>query len=323
MTSHPRDTYTNSVYALATINKTGASTLVVDGGRRRCQHLGIAAAGAADQYAFQWANTLVGNPRQAPSLEITLGPLSLRFNSPARLAIAGAEATIKLNGIDRHCWSSFSVNAGDRLDIGYATAGLRYYLAIGGGFITERLFDSCTPLEADGSNHYLQAGETLQYRSDEGAATYKTFANASQSANLHKMTPWQLRPNYAAQLTLTLIPGYQFKQFSREAIRSLLKGEYVIGKDSNRMGYRLEGESLDVSSKPMTSEGIAYGSVQVPSNGQPIVLLNDRQTIGGYPKLGCVSARDCYALAQCRPGQSVRFSLDNPLPEKTFQSPPS
>jgi len=302
MTSH---------FALATVDKTGAANLLVDGGRRRCQHLGIAAAGAADQYAFQWANTLVSNPRQAPSLEITLGPLGLTFHAYTRVAIAGAETTLKLNGVYRYCWSSFSVMAGDRLEIGYAKTGLRCYLAIEGGFISAPLFDSCTPLESDGSNHYLQAGDSLQYQPSENTEATTALLKASQPSSLHKMTPWQLRPNYAAPLTLTLIPGYQFKQFSHAAICSLLNSEYVIGKDSNRMGYRLEGESLSVDTTPMMSEGIAYGSVQVPSNGQPIVLLNDRQTIGGYPKLGCITARDCYALAQCRPGQSVRFSLGN------------
>lgn len=286
-----------------TFEKSGPLTLVQDLGRSGGQQLGFAPSGAADQHAFQWANQLLKNPENTPVFEITLGPVALTFSAPTRIALTGANAEVTLDDRPVYPWSSARVTAGARLIIKPPKAGLRTYLSIAGGFQTPTLFNSasCVPKEPIPTpmNRAIITGDTFYYK--------PLSEEALSVRNL--MAPFQAQPDHTQLLTLKVRPCYQFSKFSEEAIKTLTTETYSVSQLCDRMGYRLSGAPITFPGNLEWSEGIALGSIQIPPNGQPIVLLRDRQTIGGYPKIGTVTAEGCDALSQRRPGQLVKFSL--------------
>lgn len=276
------------------IIKPGPYTLLVDSGRRLCQHFGLAAGGAADIHSYEWCNQLLGNPPNTPALEIAAGPFAAEFLFQGHAALCGAEHSAKLNGKPVHNWSSFSVTPGDTLQLGYAQSGVRSYLSVGGVWNVDTLFDSCQRVNDDGSARPIKAGEHIHF-------------SALKQLKLNKMTPWNQIPDDDSALCLPVRPSYQFHRFPEDQRQAMIDGHYTISPQSNRMGYRLQGPVVHWPATGIESEGIALGAVQIPPDGQPIVLLNDRQTIGGYPKIGCVEASACSRLTQRRPGQKVSF----------------
>ncbi|PCK08306.1 MAG: allophanate hydrolase, partial [Alteromonadaceae bacterium] len=204
---------------------------------------------------------------------------------------------IKLNETRINAWQNIDIKPGDRLAIAPPQHGLRTYIAVTGGFKAV----SNTGAE---SSHWQQNRDLNLDKHNQIFYDENCFKRLTSDA-----TPARFIPNYDAPLTLQLIPAYQYEQFSEQAINTLLTQKYTISPMSNRMGYRLQGEPITFCEEALLSEGIAYGSVQIPPNGQPIVLLKDRQTIGGYPKLGCISQQDCFKLGQRRPGQEITFTL--------------
>jgi len=288
---------TNTTPAIAHIRRPGPLCLLVDQGRVNCQHFGLCSGGAVDAYAYSWANKLLGNKPAAAALEITLGPAEIHFEQNTQIALCGAKNSATLNNKALIPWSSHRIHAGDTLKIAMAKSGLRSYLSIKGGFIATPYFGSRAPLSEHGTEIPLTKGERLYYAEDDA------------KDSTHKTAHWQAIPSYQKELTLCLYPCYQYSAFSAAAINTLQNSSYAISAQSNRMAYCLKGQEVVWGKTDIVSEGIAFGSVQIPPNGQPIVLLTDRQTIGGYPKIGCVKADDCYALAQRRPGQYVRFNF--------------
>ncbi len=286
----------NSAYLQ--INKPGPLCTVQDLGRKNCQHLGLNSGGAADLYAYNWANHLLDNPRGAACLEITLGPCEIVFNHTTRIALCGALSNATVGAKQLLPWGSYDIYPGDILRIPIAQRGLRFYLAVKGGILTEHHFSSRSSMSMDGSIKALAAGTKLAYPLVEDAS--KTL---KQSAH------WNSIPDYQKDLVLRVHPSYQYQLFSDSCKSLFFNSIYELSPQCNRMGYRLKGQPLDWKYGGIVSEGIAYGAIQIPPDGQPIVLLNDRQTIGGYPKIGCIVREDAYQLAQRRPGQKVKFEL--------------
>lgn len=280
----------------------GPLSLVQDMGRVRHQHLGLAQGGAADGYAFFWANYLLGNHANAAVIEITVGPFEARFDAETIISICGAEMDHTINGTPVSNWGTHRIAAGDVIKFNRAREGLRGYLAIKGGFQTPERFGSrSTVLREKLSGFHSQSLS----RNDT-----VTFSPAHFSSNwINKSVPWHYVPDYSNDLELRVIPGYQYRAFSDTAINNFTSDRYRITPQSSRMGYRFEGIAIEWLKSNIISEGIAYGSVQIPPDGQPIILLNDRQTIGGYPKIGCVRRGDCYQLAQRKPGDYVVFRI--------------
>ena len=280
--------------------KAGAFTIVQDSGRRGGQFMGVCESGAADAYSYYWANTLLGNKPSAAVLEICLGGFQGLFHSHTYFALCGADMAAQLNGRKIDNWRSYRVSPGDYLSLHRARSGLRCYLSVSGGFLLgERVFTSfaSVPREALGFNggQAIAAGMVLPYKNNPSRGE-------GQKSLLAKYIP-----SYTAPLTLGVYPSYQFSEFDPRAKRQFTEGVYTISPQSNRMGYRLQGPPVLYLGKKIVSEGIALGAVQIPADGQPIVLLNDRQTIGGYPKMGCITRQACSALAQRRPGEKVQF----------------
>lgn len=279
--------------------KPGQQTLIQDFGRFGLAHYGITQGGPVDDYAYSWANHLLGNTVNMPTLEITLGQAEFLIHANCEMAIAGGDLSARLDGIPLENWSTFKASSGQRLTFGLPKNGLRSYLAIKGGFVVSPQLGSSATVTRDqlgglANGYPLSLGDVLKFTPHvpRQRAVQMTF---------------RYKPDYNLPIELRLIEGYQVADFSRDAINALYDLEFDVSQLISRMGYRLSGNKISVPNKEYLSEGIALGSVQIPPNGEPIVLLNDRQTIGGYPKIGCVARIDLPRLAQAKPGQKVRF----------------
>ncbi|MCG6890440.1 MAG: biotin-dependent carboxyltransferase family protein [Gammaproteobacteria bacterium] len=280
-----------------TVTQPGLLSLLHDRGRYGAHKLGLTTGGPLDFIAFDWANRLLGNHVNATCLEISFGGLQLQADIDTSLVITGATASCKLNGDNIQQWHTRDIKKGDELEIGFASAGTRVYLAVTGGFaITPSFGSSSTVLreKIGGLNgDKLQAGDYLPC----------TPAQLSK----HCYLPLRERPVYGDQATLRVVSGYQQSAFNALQQWRFFNSEYQLTDRCDRMGFRLEGESVHSEVVGMLSEGICLGAIQIPADGQPIVLMNDRQTIGGYPKIGSVIVEDTPRLAQLSPGFHVNF----------------
>lgn len=281
----------------------GLLTTVQDLGRRGYQRFGIPVCGALDPVSLRIANILVGNSEGEAGLEITaLGP-TIRFTSDAVVALVGADFRIDLDGSEVHTWESVEVSAGSILSIGAASDGLRAYLAVAGGVDVPSVMNSrSTDLKGNFGGHEgrsLRDGDSLPM----GKSTH--IANWSQRG---LPTGISRQPTFGQKFQIRVVLGPQDSEFTRSGIETMLASEYIVTADSDRMGYRLEGTEIEHESGPdIVSDGTALGSVQVPGSGQPIILLADRGTTGGYTKIATVIGPDIGLLSQAMPGAKVRF----------------
>ena len=284
------------------VEKPGMLSLIQDMGRFGSFNVGLTNGGPIDLNAFQWANRLCANPLHATAIEITFGGLVITAQVETTIAIAGANMPIKLNGLMKEMWRSFSVKAGDVIELGYAKEGVRSYLAVAGGFNIIEMFGSTSTVCREGigglSGDKLKVGDILP----------TTILPTSKKVSKTNLTlPESLRPIYSNNVVLNTVPSYQYKSFSSVQQRLFFSSQYTVSKHNNRMGYRLSGKKIVCDIEGILSEGICHGAVQIPADGQPIVLMNDRQTIGGYPKIGAVSSVDTSKLGQLKQGDKVRF----------------
>jgi biotin-dependent carboxylase-like uncharacterized protein len=277
----------------------GPLSLLQDGGRHGWQHLGVSPCGPLDWQAAAWANRLLQNPWGTPLLEIALGGLELRAEAAAWLALTGAEAAIELDGEPLPNWSRFAVRAGQHLRIAFARAGQRLYLAAAGGFRGEPVLGSVSTQAREGLGGLDGLGSALA-EGDLLACGGGTFARAAS-------VPWSYRPDYRAAPLLRVITGGDAVAFSEPALATFFEQVWQLAPQSDRMGARLLGEPLRPPARQW-SLGVSRGAIQVPPDGQPIILQADRQTMGGYPILGWLHPLDQWRLAQCPAQQSLRFT---------------
>ena len=281
------------------VKQPGPRTLILDLGRYGYHHLGMTTGGPADPIAFRWANRLCKNDQNATALE-AVGGLVLESAVTTQLAVCGANTPLTINGRVRALWRSHRIKPGDVVELGFATEGVCTYLAISGGFEITQVFGSTATVVREGigglNGNKLEAGDSLpcgSYESNEDTQCLKL--------------PKGYRPVYGRHAMLRVVPGYQQHDFSRYQQRRFFSNKYKISSRSDRMGCCLEGPEIRPNTDGILSEGICFGAIQVPPDGQPIILMNDRQTIGGYPKLGSVLSLDLGQLAQLKPGDTVYF----------------
>lgn len=269
-----------------------------DAGRFGVRHLGVTQGGALDWVAMNWANWLLGNPLGAPVVEVALGGFTVVAEQDCVLALAGADLDARVDDQPLAPWRSFALAKGQRLTLKQPKQGVRAYLAAPGGFQGEAVLGSCATV----------VREELGGIDGRGAALGKgqLLAFAGTQAALREV-PEVLRPRYRQKPVLDLVMGAQIGDFSGMSLFEAFNRDWTLDSRGDRMGIRLLGPQLVYQGAPMISEGIALGAVQVPPDGQPIVLLNDRQTIGGYPRLGALTPLALAQLAQCMPGAAVRF----------------
>ncbi|MDR0278026.1 MAG: biotin-dependent carboxyltransferase family protein [Paucimonas sp.] len=269
-----------------------------DAGRFGVRHLGVTQGGALDWVSARWANWLLDNPADAAVVEITLGGFAVVAEADCRLALAGADLDARIDGEQLKPWHSFDLRKGQRLQFSQPLHDARAYLAAPGGFDAPRVLGSCATVVREGLGGLEGAGRALA-KGDE-----LRFEGLSKGRD---GVPQALRPQLEGEACLNLVMGAQLGEFSGQSLFEVFNSAWELDSRGDRMGIRLTGPVLRYQGQPMISEGIPLGAVQVPPDGQPIVLLNDRQTIGGYPRLGALTPLALARLAQCLPGERVRF----------------
>jgi antagonist of KipI len=287
---------------LEIIEVNGLATLQ-DSGRAGWRKFGVPTSGAMDAFAFRAANLLAGNDPNGAAVEIGLGDIAFRALHDCVISVAGVGFGLSIYIWDFPLWSSYYVRGGWTIRLAKLDSGMWAYLAISGGVLSKPVLgSSSTYLRGpfgglDGRQ--LQAGDMLR------SGTPSRSLNDLAARTL----PTDARPLYGDNPILDVIMGPQEKYFTEESAAKFISQEYVVSPTSDRMGYRLEGGKLTHRNKTeLISEGMTMGAIQVPSNGQPIVMMADSPTTGGYPKIGTVASADLPLLAQCVPGKSkIRF----------------
>lgn len=288
--------------------KPGMLSSFQDAGRHGHQPLGISVVGAMDQRAHRLANILVGNDAQTASLEITLTGPTLKFKEPCCIALSGADLSATLNGQTVALNRPLIVRPQDELAFGARKHGTRCYLAVHGGFaLTPVLGSTSTYLRSHFGGWH---GRALQ-KGDE-IALARPLKNKSLEAVAMEL--WAIKIYLPAAIAdssrqrIRVIKSALWNEFTPESCVALLTETFRVSPDSERMGYRLTGTPL-LMSKPrqLLSEATTFGTVQVPAGGQPIILMADRQTTGGYPKMAYVATVDLPLLAQLAPGDALKF----------------
>lgn len=277
-----------------------------DSGRPGYQRYGIPVSGALDRVSLHAANLLVGNPPDETAIEIAyLGPTLETEAESVRVAFAGADADITITGSigdDRHhvlpALRSIRLERGQRLRIGALKGSAVGYLAVEGGFAIDRVLGSTSTLTRARIGGFrgrrLEIGDCLPIKQE------------TCPKRIELMLP-RLHERFAGVIRVMM--GPQSDYFSDRGISAFLSETYRVSKESDRMGMRLEGPPVHHSKDfNIVSDGIAPGAIQVPGNGLPIILLADRQTTGGYPKIATVISADLDALARLSPGTEIKFT---------------
>ena len=278
----------------------GMHSLLQDKGRVGYHHLGITSGGAFDQYSIGWANRLCLNSDNAGCIEILVGGIILEAQVTTQIAITGADVPIRINDSSVENWCTHNIQPGDKIAFGYATAGCRVYLAVAGGIQAPLIFNSLSTVVRECLGGLSKLGMPLE-KGD-------ILTCQSSSHSTQRSVPTKYHYQFDTDIAeIRMVIGYQYEQFSQQQISQFFSTDYTISPNSDRMGYRLEGPAIDTTPCEMLSEGISLGAVQLPADGMPIILLCDRQTIGGYPKLGSVFSQDIARLAQMMPGKKLRF----------------
>ncbi|PTE72588.1 biotin-dependent carboxyltransferase family protein [Staphylococcus devriesei] len=278
------------------IIKPGLFTTVQDKGRFGYQHLGFSSAGAMDRYSYEVGQALINN--QGPSLEYTIIGPTLQFNENNTVVLTGGQFNAKLNKRKVPQNTVIFVSQGDQLEIGNAIEGARGYIFFGQPLDIEQVADSY-------STHTRSMVGGFKGRPLKKNDVINIIPNDNFKLNLGKSSAYNA---VAEDNIIHIIKGPQAQAFSEEKQRTLVKEEYSISDKSDRMGYRLIGDNIaPENSADIISEPVALGSIQVPNDGNPIILLNDKQTVGGYTKIATVSQLDLRKLAQFKPGDTIQF----------------
>lgn len=294
----------------------GPLSTVQDMGRTGHAAQGYPECGACDKYALALGNLLCGNPENAAAIEMTLTGATVQFDQDTVVALTGASCAPSLDGQRIPLYAPVRVPAGATLETGMFTAGLRAYLCVRGGVDTAPVLGSRS---TDMKCHIgglegraLRRGDRLPI--GRSAPGYD-FGRSARAAKVLEGKPWLLRPRTAhsflpgqAVPLLRAVPGPQDDAFTDDGLHTFFSEMYTVTTDSNRMGVKLSGPAVaSKGGSDILSDGIVEGSVQISSNGQPILMLADHQTTGGYAKIATVIAPDLSAAAQLRPGELAAF----------------
>jgi len=296
-----------------TVLKPGLATSIQDLGRPGYYHLGIPLSGALDQFSLRLANRLVGNDESAAGIECTLMAPVLRFDRDAVFAVAGAQLDIVLNGQPLAARSSHAARAGDILSFGFMTAGARAYVAVAGGIDVPLVLGSRSTygLGAFGGfeGRKLAAGDAVP------------VGRSGTTATAGRRAPDDLHETPAKAQTLRVLPGLYFHRLESSAVESFFADGWTVASEADRIGYRCKGgralaftprqQPFGAGSDPsnIVDAGYPYGSVQVPSGTEPIILHRDAVSGGGYAMIGTVISADMDRIAQMQPGYKVQFAM--------------
>ncbi|MBY7144141.1 biotin-dependent carboxyltransferase family protein [Virgibacillus sp. NKC19-3] len=272
----------------------GILTTFQDMGRSGYQQYGVPVSGAMDRFALQLANILVGNSRSAACLEITLlGPV-LKACTTLTIAITGADLEAKVNERNIPLWTTVSMHKGDKLTFGKHQSGVRAYIAVAGGFEAPGVFGSMATDVKAGFGAPIERSEHI----------YGFPVDAPSGIGLQK----RFIPTYKKAIEVAVVEGPHTHLFTKEGHDHFFSSIHTVDANSNRMGYRLTSNKVEVKKDAeIFSDAVPFGGVQIPSNGQPIILMADRQTTGGYPRIGTVISSDLHKIAQLVPKGEITF----------------
>ncbi len=277
----------------------GIYTTVQDLGRYGFQEYGMPVSGAIDWFSHKLANKMLGNDVNAATLEAHYIGLEFEVLNKTYMAIAGGKTTVFINEKEYNTSKAHQLNKGDIVRIGNITRGFRIYIAFAGGIDVPVIMNSrSTYLRAKIGGYkgrILKAGDKINIYSPNHKIK---ISNVSKDMMLH----WE------SHQTIRVTASTDIECFTLEGVRTFLTSEYTISNQSDRMGYRLEGPLIEHNrTADIISSGICNGAIQVPGNGNPIIMLADRQTIGGYSKIGNVITADLPVLGQLKPGDKINF----------------
>ncbi|WP_432663625.1 biotin-dependent carboxyltransferase family protein [Wukongibacter baidiensis] len=283
------------------IHNPGLLTTIQDAGRIGYGQYGIPAGGAMDTLSLQFANILVGNDRYEAAMEITFMGPKIEFDSNLIISITGGDISPRINNKEIEMYSTVYVNRGDILSFGQLKRGCRSYLAVSGGFKVESLMES--------KSTYLR-GKIGGYKGRKlkiGDIVPVDIEKSKKYLGVRKI-PKELIPVFDSQYIARVIMGPEDERFTQEGIDTFLNSEYTLTNQCDRMGYRLGGPKIvHEDGADIISGGITFGAIQIPGHGEPIIMMADRQTTGGYTKIANVISVDLPYLAQLKTGDRIKF----------------
>ena len=284
------------------IINSGILSLIQDLGRYGYYSIGLSSAGALDEESYLWADYLLGGNNNN-AIEIFLGNFSCQFQADTNIAVTGAKSILLHNQKELPIWSRFAVKAGDIVEIKETICGNLNYLMVEGGFQLAKFKSSYA------TNFKLKIGANNGKKLTKQILKYQPAKLKCRALLNKKYIPDYLQNDHELLEIQIVLNPESTAYFSKADLQKFLKSTYSLSPDSDRMGIRLLGNSITPLQTDLPSEGLSYGTIQIPLKGLPIILLKDCQTIGGYTKLGYVSALDCFKLAQTRPKKNITFSL--------------
>jgi len=284
--------------------KTGLQTTIQDFGRIGFQHFGVPVSGVMDKVSAKIANKLVGNPPQNPVLEMTLIGAKIEFEGDCQIAITGANISPQINQKPIEMYQTIAVKNADVLSFGKLIEGCRTYLAVGGKWSVKKWLGSYS---AATQNPEILTPNSIFKKGDK----LKIQGNSSKLKNIKRRFFDKSKVDYIfdKNQAIRILKAPEFDYFTQEEIKVFLNQNYTIANQSNRMGYRLESNEEVFRKKDfsMISSGIIIGTIQITPSGNPIILLSDAQTTGGYPRIAKVIDEDLSILAQRKPMDKVSF----------------
>mgnify|MGYP001772884973 CR=1 FL=1 len=279
--------------------KSGILTTIQDLGRTGFRRFGINPSGAMDWMACRLANIILGNDETEPVLEIHFPAPILKFEKMTNFAICGADFSAQLNDRKVETFRPAFAKEGDILSFTEPLLGARVYLAVAGGFQTEKWLGSASANLKIGFGHNLQKGERICFKQ-------KTSQNSKNDCKVG----FSLIPRYSHFPTVRVIPGAEFDKLTAISVETFLKNSFKISATSDRMGFRLEGDPLFLLDEvEMVSSAVDFGTIQLLPNGQMVILMADHQTTGGYPRIAHIAKIDLPIVAQLKPGDKIYFRM--------------
>lgn len=281
------------------IKNPGLLSTIQDSGRYGYQSTGISPAGALDYRSAMLANQLVNNDSDIAILEMTLSGISFEVTKNTTIAVVGALMSIHVNRNEYPIGRPIALSKGDSVQIGQSKDGLRAYLAVAGGFILQPTLGSFSTHLRTNMGGYkgraIKSGDVLKYRDTNPEGYFRVLKELDNESDS----------------VIRIIEGPNFNDLTQDSKDALLNETYSISKSNDRMGIRLEGKALKTNDgvHDILSEPTQLGNIQVPKNGMPIILLNDRQTTGGYKRMASVAKVDLPKLVQFNPNATIRFEL--------------
>ncbi len=299
------------------VSKPGLLTSVQDLGRYGFQKHGVIVSGAMDPFAHRVSNLLVGNDESEATLELTLLGPTLEFDADTLIAICGADLSPSVDRLPVPLWKPVLIKKGATLRFGSPRIGTRAYVAVAGGFSLPAVMGSRSTYLRAGLGGYfgrpLQEGDQLPVgvpskRAQQLIRDLQMAREGHAFAAAGWGTAPELLPAYRERSVIRAMRGNQFDRFSLDSRKAFFSQPFRVTPQSDRMGCRLDGPALTLAEPfELISEAVAVGTVQVPAEGKPIVLLADRQTTGGYPKIAQIASIDLPVMAQAKPGDTLRF----------------